>query len=121
MPVELYPTSGNRRGKRRKATAPLPDAVIAQFHAMEEKGSDANLAVHLLNDGWSKRFDAAAVVSNGTDLVTPIHMVVSKRGKKVFIMCPGRWQAAPTLREAASHNNSTVIYIYYLNHSVMAF
>ena len=26
---------------------------------MEEKGSDVNLAVHLLNDAWKKSFDAA--------------------------------------------------------------
>ena len=103
LPVGSYPVRGSRRGKRRKATAPLPDAVIAEFHAMEEKGSDVNLAAHLLNDAWKGRFDVAAVISNDTDLVTPIRMVVSERGKKVFIVCPGRWQVAPKLREAASH------------------
>jgi len=103
LPVGRYPASGSRRGKRRRAAAPLPDAVVAEFHAMEEKGSDVNLAAHLLNDAWSGRFDAAAVISNDTDLVTPIRMVVSERGKKVFIVCPGRWQVAPKLREAASH------------------
>jgi uncharacterized LabA/DUF88 family protein len=79
------------RGARR----PLPDAVIAEFHTMEEKGSDVNLAVHLLNDAWQDLFEAAAVVSNDTDLVTPVRMVARKRKRPVFILCPGRWQIAP--------------------------
>ncbi len=97
LPVGRYPASGRRRRKWRKALAPSPDAVVAEFHAMEEKGSDVNLAAHLLNDAWKGRFEAAAVISNDTDLVTPIRMVVSERGKKVFIVCPGRWQVAPKL------------------------
>ena len=105
--VQTLPVGAIRRavvgGGSGARTAPLPDAVIAEFHAMEEKGSDVNLAAHLLNDAWKGRFDAAAVISNDTDLVTPIRMVVSERGKKVFIVCPGRWQVAPKLRGAASH------------------
>ena len=53
----------------------IPDAVIAGFHTMEEKGSDASLAAHLLNDAWKDLFEAAAVISNDTDLVVPIRMV----------------------------------------------
>jgi len=44
-------------------------AVVAEFHAMEEKGSDVNLAAHLLDDIWNERFDAVAVISNDTHLV----------------------------------------------------
>ena len=42
-------------------------------------------------------------VSNDTDLVTPIRMVTQKQKRPVFILCPGRWQIAPQLREAASY------------------
>ena len=103
LPVGSYPRRGPRRRKRRKASAPLPDALVAEFHAMEEKGSDVNLAVHLLNDAWKGLFDVAAVISNDTDLVTPIRMVTAERGKPVFIVCPSRWQVPPKLRQAASH------------------
>lgn len=48
---------------------------------MEEKGSDVNLAVHLLNDAWKDLFDVGVVVSNDTDLVTPIRMVTVERKK----------------------------------------
>ncbi len=103
VPVGSYPQRSARSKKRRKATAPLPDALIAEFHAMEEKGSDVNLAAHLLNDAWKELFDAAVVISNDTDLVTPIRMVTAERAKPVFIVCPGRWQVAPKLRQAASY------------------
>ena len=70
---------------------------------MEEKGSDVNLAAHLLNDTWNDLFEAAVVISNDTDLVVPIHMVTEERKRPVFVVCPGRWQIAPQLRQAASH------------------
>lgn len=103
LPVGSYPQRGGRSRQRRRATAPLADALVAEFHAMEEKGSDVNLAAHLLNDAWKGLFDAAAVISNDTDLVTPIRIVTAERGKPVFIVCPGRWQVAPMLRQAASY------------------
>ncbi len=69
---------------------------------MEEKGSDVNLAAHLLNDAWKAAFEAAVVISNDTDLVTPIQMVSVERGKPVFVVCPGRWAMAPDLERVAT-------------------
>ena len=104
LPVGTYPERrGRGEGARRAAAIPIPDAVIAEFHTMEEKGSDVNLAAHLLNDAWNDRFEAAVVISNDTDLVVPIRMVTAERKRPVFVVCPGRWQMAPQLRNAASH------------------
>ena len=104
MRTRVYPgASGGRRGRKRGAGVPLPDAVIAEFHAMEEKGSDVNLAAYLLDDAWRGRFESAVVISNDTDLVTPIRMVTAERRRPVLVVCPGRWQVAPQLRSAASH------------------
>ena len=104
LPVGTYPERhGCGKGPRRAAAIPIPDAVIAEFHTMEEKGSDVNLAAHLLNDAWNDRFEAAVVISNDTDLVVPIRMVSAERNRPVFVVCPGRWQMAPQLRNAASH------------------
>lgn len=69
---------------------------------MEEKGSDVNLAVRLLDDAWQELFDAALVISNDTDLVTPIRMVTTERNKTVIVACPGRWHVAPKLKAVAS-------------------
>lgn len=54
----------------------------------EEKGSDVNLASHLLMDAFQDRFDLAVVVSNDSDLLTPISMVQSRFRKPVGILNP---------------------------------
>ena len=82
----------------------FPDAVKAQVFTMEEKGSDVNLAVHLVNDAWAGRFDAAVVVSNDTDLVEPIRIVAQELGKPVFLLTPpGKFGAAKPLVQVATH------------------
>ena len=80
---------GEEQGASRRPRTPVPNAVIAEFHSMEEKGSDVNLAAYLLNDAWMNLFDVAVVVSNATDLVVPIRMVNEERQRPVFIVCPG--------------------------------
>src|SRR5579883_1402144 len=42
VPVGIYPPPGTKRPKA--ALQPLPDALVTLVHAMEEKGSDVNLA-----------------------------------------------------------------------------
>lgn len=54
----------------------------------EEKGSDVNLATHLLHDAHMGRFDVAVVVSNDSDLLEPIKIVRSALHKKVGILNP---------------------------------
>ena len=102
LPVGQYPVRGSGKKKRRRASKPARDAVIAEVHVLEEKGSDVNLGAHLLNDAWKGLFDAAVVISNDTDMVTPMQMVTVEQGKTVFVVCPGRWQMAPQLRNVAS-------------------
>ena len=58
----------------------------------EEKGSDVNLAVELVNDAWLDAFDCAAVMSNDADLQRSLKIVKQHRRKKVFLYTPG----APT-------------------------
>jgi len=41
----------------------------------EEKGSDVNLAVHLLNDAWLNLYDCAVVISNDSDLAESCRLV----------------------------------------------
>lgn len=102
LPVGIYPADSPVK-KRPKRKRPMENAVIAEVHTMEEKGSDVNLAAHLLNDAWKGLFDMAIVISNDTDLVTPIRMVTIEREKPVMVVCPGRWEIAPQLKKVASH------------------
>jgi hypothetical protein len=48
---------------------------MAKVWVTQEKGSDVNLASHLLADGFHGRYSVAVVVSDDTDLLTPIRMV----------------------------------------------
>ncbi|RAP58371.1 NYN domain-containing protein [Oleiagrimonas sp. MCCC 1A03011] len=53
----------------------------------EEKGSDVNLAVHLVNDAWSNLFDVALVISNDSDLAEAVNLARSQ-GKPVGVVNP---------------------------------
>ncbi len=75
---------------------------VAWVHKTEEKGSDVNLGVHLVHDAWRGQFDEAFVVSNDTDLVEPIRIVVQELGKKVGVIFPVISPAASLVRIAAS-------------------
>jgi hypothetical protein len=46
--------------------------MVSTLH-QEEKGSDVNVANHLLMDIFDQRVDAAVVVSNDSDLKLPVH------------------------------------------------
>lgn len=61
--------------------------VLIEIHDTEEKGSDVNLAAHLLNDGWRDRYDVALVMSQDTDLCEPLRMVKSDLRKGVGLVC----------------------------------
>lgn len=54
----------------------------------EEKGSDVNIAAHLVHDGHLKRYEVAAVVSNDSDLMEPVRIVRQELGIPVGILNP---------------------------------
>jgi uncharacterized LabA/DUF88 family protein len=54
----------------------------------EEKGSDVNIATHLLIDGFRDRYDMAAVLSSDSDLLEPMRAVRTELGKKVALVYP---------------------------------
>jgi hypothetical protein len=62
----------------------------------EEKGSDVNLATHLLHDAHKGNFALAVVVSNDSDLVEPIRIVRGELGKKVGLFNPQIHQKHPS-------------------------
>ena len=68
----------------------------------EEKGTDVNLAVHLLNDSWRGRYECAVVVSNDSDLEEAIRIVgeYHKRIIGLVLPSPKRRYANELLRVA---------------------
>jgi uncharacterized LabA/DUF88 family protein len=65
---------------------PWPDVV--RIIKTEEKGSDVNLASHLVRDAFQDRFDVAAVLTNDTDLIEPIRIVREELNRPVGIISP---------------------------------
>lgn len=74
---------------RMPLAAPLSDGTrFVNVIKTEEKGSDVNLATHLLVDAFDNDFDAAVVVSDDSDLVEPIRVVRQKFGRHVTVLSP---------------------------------
>jgi uncharacterized LabA/DUF88 family protein len=81
---------------------------MVKVHKIEEKGSDVNLASHLVRDALTAKFDQALVISNDTDLVEPIRIATAEAGKRVGIVAPRRHKPgeapvpSPSLQAVAS-------------------
>jgi len=68
---------------------PAPGAAsYAHVYKTEEKGSDVNIATHLLNDGYKGRYEAAALITNDSDLCEPIRIVRQELGLDVGLLSP---------------------------------
>lgn len=67
-----------------------PSGAVAMewVHKTEEKGSDVNLAAHLLRDAFQGACPCAVVVSNDSDLLTPIKMAQSDARMKIGLVPP---------------------------------
>ena len=61
----------------KEKTRPLvgQEKTYVRIHDTEEKGSDVNLAAHLINDAFRKKFEVALVLSQDTDLIEPLRIV----------------------------------------------
>lgn len=75
-------------------------AKMVKVIKTEEKGSDVNLASHLLRDAFTDDFDVAVVVSNDSDLLEPIRIVQSELGKPVGILNPQKHPSIVLKKEA---------------------
>ena len=60
----------------------------------EEKGSDVNLAAHLVRDGFQKRFELAVLFTNDSDLAEPVRIVTTELGLPVGILNPHQHHSA---------------------------
>ncbi len=67
---------------------PKKGAKFREVWQTEEKGSDVNLASHLLVDGFRARYDLAVVISNDSDLKEPVRFVREELDVPVGILNP---------------------------------
>lgn len=70
--------------------------ILARVRMREEKGSDVNVATHLLADTFRRKIDAAIVVSNDSDLALPLS--IARGLVPVGTLNPGARQLAGALR-----------------------
>lgn len=68
----------------------------------EEKGSDVNLATHLLCDAFREHYDIAAVISNDTDLEEPLRIVKDELGKGVALLHPSKYPSGELGKHATT-------------------
>lgn len=68
----------------------------------DEKGSDVNLASYLLLDATQKHMDSAIVISNDSDLVTPIQLLRSHFNIPVGILNPNNRNPSSALQRAGN-------------------
>lgn len=66
----------------------------------EEKGSDVNIATHLLIDGFRDEYELAVVISNDSDLLEPIRFVKEELGKQVGLLNPQKNTSVVLQRQA---------------------
>lgn len=86
---------------KRRPLVSDPTCFVA-IHDTEEKGSDVNLAAHLLNDAWRDEFDLALVMSQDTDLIEPMRMVKNELNKLVGLVWLDQGRPNKHLQNAAS-------------------
>jgi len=68
----------------------------------EEKGSDVNIAVHLLNDAWLNNYDCAIIVSNDSDLAEAMKLVKKHHPNKMLgLIMPGKGHPSKELMKHA--------------------
>jgi hypothetical protein len=87
-----------RKVNRRLARAPRGGSPNRLVWNTEEKGSDVNLASYLLIDGFRARYDIAVVISNDSDLKTPVEFVRGELEAPVGILNPHKnrsWALSP--------------------------
>jgi uncharacterized LabA/DUF88 family protein len=66
----------------------------------EEKGSDVNLASHLLRDAFLKQFEVAVLISNDSDLAEPVRIVSQELKFPVGIINPHQYHSKELQRYA---------------------
>lgn len=74
--------------------------VMVKVRKFEEKGSDVNLATHLLNDAFQERADAYVVMTNDSDLVEPLRLLRDEWQRTVGLITPGNSSSAALMATA---------------------
>ena len=103
---------GHFKVRKTWARSAHPPPEMVEVIRAEEKGSDVNLASHLLVDALEGAYDVALVISGDSDLVTPIGMLTRKFGRPVGVINPQRL-SGPGLRRLRGSSQLKQVASYY--------
>lgn len=82
-----------------------PPPPFIKVFKTEEKGSDVNLALHVLNDAWKNEYDCAVIVSNDSDLTEALKLVKNQHNKMLGIIFPNTDHKRKPSRELVQYAN----------------
>lgn len=91
-----------------------PNPRYAKVVKTEEKGSDVNLGVHLVRDGFQGKYEHAVIITNDTDLEEPMRIVSQELGLPITLLTPVSKPATSLKNQAA---NVIAITTHHLAHS----
>ncbi len=109
--VEIIPG----RFKRKRVTCACPGCVdrtrgTGVFTVPEEKRTDVNIAIHMLDDAYRQRCERQVLVSGDSDLVPPIQMVRERFPRiRTTVYVPARTRVRGAARElrGVAHRHRT--------------
>ncbi|WP_426319949.1 NYN domain-containing protein [Microbacterium sp. E-13] len=100
--VDVHDNGQFRADPRNLPILPLtegPDGELVKVRVrkIEEKGSDVNLASHLIFDACTDPSDVAVLVSNDSDYCTALHLLTEGLGRRFGVFSPIERPAAALL------------------------
>jgi len=91
-------------------TKKLHPPINGQRHATvletKEKGSDVNLAVHLVNDAWQDHYDLAVIISGDSDLAEAMRLVKRHHPTKILGLLAGKTGTSKEMLKCADFTRS---------------
>ena len=84
--------------KRARLVKPSEGKKFRQVFHTEEKGSDVNIAIQMLLDGFQNKYDVAVLISNDSDFL----MLVKAIKKDIGIVFPHKRQRSIALKKMAT-------------------
>ena len=59
-----------------------------KIYKTEEKGTDVNIATHMMDDAHKKNFDVAILITNDSDLAEPVRIITQDLNLQVILISP---------------------------------
>lgn len=99
----LQTTEGSFLSKPANLPLESDTTKFARVIRTEEKGSDVNLATHLIHDGHRGAYDQAVVITNDSDLSEPIRIVRDELHLPVGLLYPSKYPNPQLQRVITPH------------------